>query len=1041
MKEALKQVSSLVERFERNIEAYRSPAYNETQLRREFVDPFFEALGWDVTNKAGYAEQYKDVIHEDSIKVAGATKAPDYCFRIGGARKFFLETKKPSVDIKDQINPAYQLRRYAWSSKLPLSILTDFEEMAIYDCRLRPKPNDKPSIGRIRLFTYNRYLDSFEEIYDLLSKESVLKGSFDKFVESEKQKRGTTEVDAEFLKEIESWREVLAKNIAIKNPRLSVRELNYAVQLTIDRIIFLRMCEDRGIEKYGQIQTLLNGANTYHRLREIFYKADDKYNSGLFDFRTDRLTPELKIDDNPLKEIFKNLYYPDSPYEFSVLGADILGHVYEQFLGKVIRLTEGHHAKIEEKPEVRKAGGVYYTPTYIVEYIVKNTVGKIVGAVLRDPPDEGTRRGVPLHRQLSPQQISKIRILDPACGSGSFLLGAYQFLLNYHRDWYIAHYTKRGNVAQGFSPAPKEIYRGYGGQWYLTTQEKKRILLNNIYGVDIDPQAVEVTKLSLLLTVLEGENQDTLERQMRLFKERALPDLGSNVKCGNSLIGPDFYSVGAGHDLPLFKEAEAYRINAFDWEKEFPEIMKRGGFDAVIGNPPYVRSITLKDSNPLLWEFCRTRYRSASTREWDIYLVFVEKGLSLLEGNGKLGYILPNKFLNSRVGENLRAILSEGKHLEKLVHFGALQIFQGATTYTCLLFLDREGKNQAEVARYVGPVNGSVTLCSLPEKAPDLWATSEVSAKKFKPAPWDFPAPGGVLEKLRRWSDLGSVAQVFQGAGTRADRVFLVEDRGRERGLIRIFSAENEKEYLLEPTFLKPALRGRNIGRYQVVGERLMLIVPYEVIDGKSVLVPQKKLADLAPNTLEYLRECKTRLDERENGRFKGEKWYCYGRPQNMDRFEVPEKIVLPDVTNRGTCFLDRDRRWLLDTAYGIVFKANALVDLRYILAILNSPLLTYFLKETGTILRGGYFRMKTAYLNPFPIRPINFPDPTEKACHDTIVKLVEQMLSLHKLLAITKTPDDKTRIQRQIDATDHQIDHLVYELYGLTDEEIKIVQ
>ena len=519
MKEALKQISNLVERFERNIEAYHSPAYNETQLRREFIDPLFEALGWDVANKAGYAEQYKDVIHEDAIKIAGATKAPDYCFRVGGVRKFFLETKKPSVDIKGQTSPAYQLRRYAWSAKLPLSILTDFEEMAFYDCRLRPKPSDKPSVGRIRFYTYTQYLDSFEEIYNLLSKESVLKGSFDKFAESERQKRGTAEVDAEFLKEIESWREALAKDIAFRNPNLSVRELNFAVQLTIDRVIFLRMCEDRGIEHYGQIQNLLNGTNTYRRLREIFYHADDKYNSGLFDFKTDLLTPELKVDDKPLKDIFKNFYYPESPYEFSVLGAEILGHVYEQFLGKVIRLTEGHRAKVEEKPEVRKAGGVYYTPTYIVDYIVKNTVGKICDG-------------------KTPRQISPLHILDPACGSGSFLLGAYQYLLDYHLNWYLMHHSKKGNVAQGFSPAPKEMYRGRGGQWYLTIQEKKRILLNNIYGVDIYPQAVEVTKLSLLLKVLEGENQDTLEKQMKLFRERALPDLGSNIN-GNSLIGPE----------------------------------------------------------------------------------------------------------------------------------------------------------------------------------------------------------------------------------------------------------------------------------------------------------------------------------------------------------------------------------------------------------------------------------------------------------------------------------------------------------------------
>lgn len=332
MKEAFNQISNLVERFRSNIDAYKNPSYNETQLRREFIDPFFETLGWDVANKAGYAEQYKDVIHEDAIKIAGATKAPDYCFRIGGVRKFFLETKKPYIDIKDQISPAYQLRRYAWSSKLPISILTDFEEFAIYDCRLRPNPNDRASIGRVRYYTYAEYLNSFEEIYNLFSKESALKGSFDKFAKSDRQKRGTSEVDAEFLKEIESWREALAKNIAMKNPKLSVRELNFAVQLTIDRIIFLRMCEDRGVEQYGNLQALLNGTNIFQRLRQLFFHADDKYNSGLFDFKADQITPALIIDDKPLKEIFKNLYYPESPYEFSVLGADILGNVYEQFL-------------------------------------------------------------------------------------------------------------------------------------------------------------------------------------------------------------------------------------------------------------------------------------------------------------------------------------------------------------------------------------------------------------------------------------------------------------------------------------------------------------------------------------------------------------------------------------------------------------------------------------------------------------------------------------------------------------------------------------
>ena len=521
------RIQKLIETFDYNLEAYRKGSYNETQVRREFIDPFFEELGWDVENRQGYAESYKDVIHEDAIKVGGVTKAPDYCFRVGGARKFFLEAKKPSVNLRDDTGPAFQLRRYAWSAKLPLSILTDFDEFAVYDCRVRPEKTDKASHSRILYLKYTDYTDRWDEIAGIFSRDAILKGSFDKYVESNKAKKGTTEVDTAFLQEIERWRELLARNIALRNPDISQRELNFAIQQTIDRIVFLRICEDRGVENYGQLMALQNGNNVYERLFKLFYKADEKYNSGLFHFRKekertsfDNLTPFLKIDDNLLKDIFNNLYYPESPYEFSVLSADILGQVYEKFLGRVIRLTAGHQAKIEEKPEVRKAGGVYYTPVYIVDYIVKNTVGKLV---------EGKKAG-------PGGGVSHLKILDPACGSGSFLIGAYQFLLDWHRDQYLNDNPEKWS--KGKTP---RIYQSHKGEWRLTTDERKRILLNNIYGVDIDHQAVEVTKLSLLLKVLEGEDEQSIGKQMKMFQERVLPDLSNNIKCGNSLIGPDFY--------------------------------------------------------------------------------------------------------------------------------------------------------------------------------------------------------------------------------------------------------------------------------------------------------------------------------------------------------------------------------------------------------------------------------------------------------------------------------------------------------------------
>ncbi len=458
MSEAPPIVHDLVARFERNLDAYQSQGYNETQLRREFIDPLFEALEWDVANKAGHAEVYKDVIHEDQIKVGGATKAPDYCFRIGGIRKFFLEAKKPSINIKNEPSPAYQLRRYAWSTKLPLSILTDFEEFAVYDCRTRPNQKDKPATGRILYLKYQEYLKRWEEIASVFSKDAILKGSFDKYAVSER-KRGTATVDAAFLAEIESWRDALAKNLALRNQSLTVYELNFAVQRTIDRLVFLRIGEDRGAEHYGQLQALLNGENLYGRLKHLYYQADDRYNSGLFHFRPetgraeapDELSLDLRIDDKALKDIIRRLYYPESPYEFSVFPAEILGQIYEQFLGKVIRLTAGHRAVVEEKPGVRKAGGVYYTPAYIVEYIVKHTVGTLC-------------------QNKTPKQIAKLGILDPACGSGSFLIGAYEYLLTYHREWY---------VSDGPEKHRRELYRS-GSDWSLTSQERKRVLLNNI---------------------------------------------------------------------------------------------------------------------------------------------------------------------------------------------------------------------------------------------------------------------------------------------------------------------------------------------------------------------------------------------------------------------------------------------------------------------------------------------------------------------------------------------------------------------------------
>jgi len=1016
---APKEILDLAERFAQHVDDYRNGKYNETQLRRDYLDPFLKALGWDVDNTQGHAEAYREVVHEDQVKIGGNTKSPDYSCRVGGTRKFFVEAKKPSVYIKDEPAPAFQLRRYAWSAKLPLSILTDFEEFAVYDCRVRPNQNDKAATARIHYWTYKDYPDKWDEIAAIFSKEAVLKGSFDKYAATARGKKGTTEVDAAFLDEIEGWREALAKDIARNNDELSQRALNWSVQQTIDRIIFLRIAEDRGIEPYGQLQAVQNGHNVYARLKELFQKADDRYNSGLFHFKKepdrleepDRLTPGLVIEDKTLKDIFKHLYYPDSPYEFSVLGADILGSVYERFLGKVIRLTEGHHAKIEEKPEVKKAGGVFYTPTYIVQYIVQHTVGKLL---------EGK----------TPKEAEKLRILDPACGSGSFLIGAYQHLLDWHRDWYVNDGAEKH--AKGKNP---KLHQGRGGAWRLTTTERKRILVNNLYGVDIDSQAVEVTKLSLLLKVLEGETQ------LEMFHERVLPDLGRNIKCGNSLIGTEFYQSQL---IPL-DDADRSRINAFDWSEEFPDVFKpspsgrgqgEGGFDAVIGNPPYIRIQVMKEWAPQEVEYYKTQYLAASKGNYDIYVVFVEKGLSLLNKSGRLGFILPHKFFNAQYGEPLRLLISQGKHLAEIVHFGDQQVFDSATTYTCLLFLSKS-------------VVGKCGFHSV--KDIEAWRNNgfseqiEVASTQITSREWNFVAGAGsgLVNRLAEIKNkLGTYAHLFVGLQTDADDVYILEEIRQEKNRVLCASKATGKEHWFEDSHLKPFLKGSlNIRRYRLSDATKRLIFPYETIAGRSELIPVTDYKKRYPLTWNYLEENKARLTARNKGKM-GDAWYGYVYKKNHTRFGSP-KLLVPSIAT-GSCFAaDLAGKYYFvgsggggGGGYGIILEGGDQKSYLCLLGILNSRVLSYYLISTSTPFRGGYIALNRQYIEQLPIRL-----PEKPASCDAMAVLVEQMLSLHTKMETSGTPHEQQSLKRQIDATDRQIDKLVYELYGLTDEEIKIVE
>ncbi len=994
---ALDKIKSLVERFDEQKEFYKKSDYNETQTRRDFIDPFWKALGWDIDNENGYAESYREVIHEDRVKVGGATKAPDYSFRlVGGKRLFFLEAKKPSVLIKDDIAPAYQVRRYGWSAKMPISVITDFEEFAIYDCTNKPKPTDKASNGRIKYLTYSDYLSEFDFIWDTFAKERVLRGSFDKYITNDKNKKGTSTVDNEFLQSLDKWRVELAVNIALRNKHLNEEELNFIVQHTIDRIIFLRIAEDRSVEPYGDLQTDIKSGNFYQNLLFRFHQADQKYNSGLFDFQKDKISGEISIDNKVIKSIISELYYPICPYEFSVLSVEILGSAYEQFLGKQISLSKSGRATIEEKPEVRKAGGVYYTPQYIVDYIVKNTIGKIV-------------------ENKNPKEISKIKIADPACGSGSFLIGAYQYLLDWHKDYY----TQNGKQSKGNKDNPLTPL----GE--LTTAEKKRILLNNIYGVDLDSNAVEVTKLSLLLKCMEGETKETIEAQTKLFHDRILPTLDNNIKSGNSLIDLDYYD----NELDFGEEK---KVKPFSWQKAFPEVFKQGGFDCIIGNPPYVKEYTSRETFEQIRKSHLAKYYQG---KMDLWYFFVCYGIDILKPNGLLGFIVPNNWVTNAGASILRNKVLVDSTIKNIVDFGAYMVFDSASIQTMVLILEnRKQKTYSFDYRKLEAQKPNISL------AQQILASETEQGLKYieplvKPSELKdkFLVFGdneteGLLSKIqvkqnfvldaRKEVAQGIVApqDFLNGAGEKALNFAIPKGTG----IFNVTEAERKKinPNEIEKRLFKPFYTTEQLGKYYGNNENKLWVI-YTTSDFKN----PSKMKD-CPNIKQHLDQFKDIITSDNKP---------YGLHRSRDeKFFTDKKIVSLRKCAEPTFTFTEFDCYVSQTFF--VIKTDR-INQKYLTAFLNSKLVAFWLKHKGKM-QGNLYQVDKEPILGIPI----FETPN-KTAKEQIIKLVEQVLQLNTDLKTETLPNRIEQVKQRIEHTENKINQIVYELYDLTNDEIKIIE
>jgi type I restriction-modification system DNA methylase subunit len=988
-----KDIQSLVKKFEQDKNHYLQKGYPEAQVRIDFLNPFFDALGWDIENKAHKPPYERDVIVELSPETS---LRPDYNFRINGNTKFFVEAKAPWVPL-DDVNHVMQAKTYAWSTKeVSFVVLTDFEQFKLFDASLKPNPK-YPQEGLLYNFKYNDYLANIEKLWEL-SKERVEQGSLEALLPRDpKSKRLRIPPDKSFLEDLTEWRTELAKDIHKRNHDLDVHVLNDVVQKLLDRIIFIRIAEDRKIRPERELWEIVaqwreegKRKSMMPSLVDLFREVNDDLNGDIF---KPHACESADVDSEILAEIIDNLYFPKTRYRFDAIGVELLGSIYERYLGSTIRVTP-QRVKVEEKPEVKKAGGVYYTPKFIVDYIVKNTVGKII---------EGK----------TPKQIEKIKILDPACGSGSFLLGAYQYLIDYHIKYYRAHPKDAQTLYL-------DIYAKVNPEdLALPLHEKAKILRNNLFGVDIDAQAVEVTMMSLYLKALEGE------RGMLPRKQHLLPALGNNIKCGNSLIGYDIVDPSlsplskGGIQGGLFLDDDAKdKINPFDWTSKtagFGEIIENGGFDAVIGNPPYVRQELLGDFKDYFQQHYEVYHGTA-----DLYAYFIEKGVSLLRKDGLFSYIVANKWMRANYGEPLRRWMKK-QRIEEITDFGDLPVFENATTYPCILRI-RKG-------------NAAIKFTATQVKTLDFSNLSDyVSGNSYdvnktilNDEGWSLvnEQSQALLDKLRsKGKPLGEYVNgmIYRGILAGFDEAFVIDEKTKKKLI-----AEDKKSAEL----IKPYVMGRDIKRYQLVNSKRYIIFTRRGINIKDYPAIQNYLSSFKDKLMPKPKDWKgSEWKGRKPGAYK---WYeIQDAVDYFAEFEKPKLIYLKFQV-RPAFVIDYEGFYPNSAVWAI--PGNDL----YLLGILNSKLGWYLIANYCTQIQNGY-QLIFKYLGQVPIRTIDFNIPSEKAIHDQLVSLVDRLLDLYKKKAVLPPSAEREKIEREIAVMDEKIDDIVYGLYGVTNEEKKII-
>ena len=867
---ARQQIQALVERYQQLGRTARRH-YTETATRTDFIDPLFAALGWDMRNNA-------EVTREES----SGRKRVDYAFKINGVTRFLLEAKNLEADL---LNPDYarQATDYAWNRGVDWVVLTNFHELKLYFVSEYQRTNPIFSLG------HEEFLRHFDELR-LLSKDAIRDHKLQKRAVGIPRRQP---VDKQLYEDLAGWRRALLANLRQFHEDWSDQEREEATQLILNRLIFIRNVEDREIEDAQLLPMLrqLEGSEAQlpARLVQLFRDLDAIYNAQLF---ARHFCEDYEGPAEPLVNMARGLNHrvDRTPYDFAAIGADVLGTIYEQYL-----------TLAQAEQERRKQQGIYYTPLFVVRYIVRNTVVKALEAARE-------RGGIAAAR--------RIRVLDPACGSGSFLIAAFDVLNDWLRD---------------NDPTLREASR-----------RKQHILHENLYGVDKDPQAVAVTRLNLWLRAVD--------------RRARLPDI-PNIREGDSLVDEEF-----------------------DWPKEYPAVMETGGFDVVIGNPPYVRQESL---DAKFKEYARAKYRSYTGRA-DLYVCFYERAHELLRPGGYFGFVSSNKFMRAAYGKGLREYLLEVARLEEIIDFGRLPVFEGVAAYPSIVITRKADSRPEEQEFIYAPVN------ELPEDDLDEAVNEQHSILDKRSLVGDSWALApkeemDIFLQMRKVSVplaeyMGKNFRIYLGTKTGFNEAFII-GKGTHDRIVR----QNPQSTLI----IHRVLGGKDIQRFTVSDRECYLInIPKGwTRENCGDADPEEWMRTNHPALMQYLEPFEERARHRRD---KGEFWWELRACTYLEEFHK-NKIVYPEIARESRFTLDAEGYFLNNKVFFIP------VDDTYMLGVLNSSLVFRYFKHHSSALgggggnEGGWLEWRRIHVSQIPIPHAAADDPWRH----TIERAVQQALDL----------------------------------------------